>query len=290
MLSVDSVAVPVSLTAMFVLGRGLYLLPGWTRVSRECPPWLSPASLAPTATWQGRCRSGVPTPVLRRAACNTLTSHTMHSAVRLLNFAPQVYMHVSAPTMSSPVTALLTRTTQPHFLLCLDGDVSTALQSHAVSPSHKARALHYVPSLPHSLCCAAVGSVPAGFDSFGSLSYFDVGYNQLSGPLLASSICSGGFTNMEQLRMSHNNFTDIPTGESSLAASLPVVASMCGKEHDTPVAELFVQCINCLCAGIATRASQGKVGCPCGNLGWCTALHADAAGSWCQHDPGLQYC
>ncbi len=69
----------------------------------------------------------------------------------------------------------------------------------------------------------AAGTVPLGFDSFGSLTYFDIGYNQLNGSFLASATCAGGFTKMEQLRMSNNMFTAIPTGESCSQQSYALI-------------------------------------------------------------------
>lgn len=56
------------------------------------------------------------------------------------------------------------------------------------------------------------GPVPASFDSNGNLQVFNVSNNQLSGTFLASALCVGGFMQMQQLRMAHNNFTAIPNG------------------------------------------------------------------------------
>lgn len=71
------------------------------------------------------------------------------------------------------------------------------------------------------------GIVPGGFDSFGGLSVFDVGYNQLSGTFLTTSSCAGGFPKMEQLRMSHNNFTTLSSGAANPVASSQAAISCC---------------------------------------------------------------
>lgn len=57
------------------------------------------------------------------------------------------------------------------------------------------------------------GAVPTGFNSFGTLQAFNISYNQLSGELLASSSCPSFFPQLQQVRMSHNSFTAIPSGK-----------------------------------------------------------------------------
>jgi hypothetical protein len=60
------------------------------------------------------------------------------------------------------------------------------------------------------------------FNSFGALQVFNVSYNSLlAGNLLSSDICPAGFTQMLELRLSHNGFSFLPASECGAHHALP---------------------------------------------------------------------
>lgn len=69
------------------------------------------------------------------------------------------------------------------------------------------------------------GTVPDGIDSFGALQAFNISGNQFSGYFLktVSNRCTGGFPQLQELRMDHNSFSDTESGKwGALAGDLPV--------------------------------------------------------------------
>jgi hypothetical protein len=69
------------------------------------------------------------------------------------------------------------------------------------------------------------GTIPDGIDSFGALHAFDISGNQFTGYFLKtmSNRCTGGFPQLQELRMDHNAFSDTESGkQGALSGDLPV--------------------------------------------------------------------
>jgi len=62
---------------------------------------------------------------------------------------------------------------------------------------------------------ALSGPVPNSFDAFGAMQVFNISKNQLFGDFFNRTICYG-LTQLQELRLSRNAFTNIPTGEHDL--------------------------------------------------------------------------
>lgn len=60
-----------------------------------------------------------------------------------------------------------------------------------------------------------VNTIPDGFDSFGNLRALNISGNQFNGYFLKSisNRCTGGFPQLQELRMDHNAFSDTESGE-----------------------------------------------------------------------------